>query len=224
MGKQPSLLDSPETSKQKIAAFPEVIRIVLHKELYKFLDNWATCSEQISLVYWNNIQLANGLEKKYSCYDLGVSIILFLHQLERNKIVYNKKAGHLKTYTIQHLFQIERGSPNVFLKEILKRAADQCDFSAYSSVISELLLKNAGKDDGKREKYFLDLLEIIGIDHIKSILQYKKQVENGNFGHPQYVPVPGKNTVQLITKSAKEKMQQKILQQISLIVARSSRP
>jgi hypothetical protein len=226
MGSQLPLFGCPKTTKQYVFELPAHTRDVIHRELHRFFERSvpgqssdAYYEGAVELAHVRNSRLLDHLCRKYSYSDLGIGTIFFLKQLEENKTVYVPKKKGLRTFTTEHLFQTERGTPALFLAELIKRPAQNCDLSFYSPIISELLLKNAGKGNGEKEDLFLSILKMIGIHSRAKIQlrQYRKEVEKGNFGHPIYVPT-NSGSMRSVTRQDKEKMKKTLLQRIDRMV------
>ncbi len=220
-------LFAPKTIKQTISCFPKHTRDVIHRELYKFFEKGSTfvCSdgdydEEVQRAHWRNSNLVEYLLGRYFPFDLGVGIIFFLVQLNENKTVYNVREKDKRTYTTKHLFQIERGVPARYLLELMEKvsASGKCDFSKYSKKISRLLLKNIGREEGKMEKFLLDMLEMVGTKKdIEALQKYIENIKSGKFGTPNRI-VEG-DEAPLTKGPIKEKLKQKLLERIGSVMS-----
>ncbi|MCK5026862.1 MAG: hypothetical protein KAS07_00435 [Candidatus Pacebacteria bacterium] len=215
-------LFAPRTLEQTISCLPHNPRDIIHRELYKFFEKGSTfvCSdgdydEEIQRAHWRNSNFVKHLLRKYPPFDLGVGIIFFLAQLNENKVIYNVREKGIRTYTINHLFQKERGEPAQYLLELMQEVcvSQRCNFSKYSKEVSKLLLKNIGNEEGKMEKFLLNILEMVGTRKDIEVLQkYVENVKSGKFGTPKRI-LDG-DIARIVRGAVKEKLQWELLARI----------
>ena len=226
--KQTTLFDYQKAS-QKIPNMSDKLRNVIHRELPKFfecintnLDSHRELDDEITLAINRNELLSKRLLEEYSPHTLGVGIIHFLAQLEDNKKIFVRKAGEMKTFTYKHFFEKERGYPYLYFKGVINVVGEKAKFSKYSKIISNLLLKNVGEDDGSKEKFFLSTLEKIGTKKdVLELRKYRTEVKNGNFGHPKY-KTQG-DTAYLVEGDLKKKIQMKLIENIDSVIRKVSK-
>jgi len=218
--KQPSLFDRPETIKQEIAKLPKEARQIIHRELYRlFADETLGVSSDLDYEYrvhyaiQRNTDLMNAMEKRFSPIDLGVAIIYFLVEIEKNKKVYVYEKKGVRTFVKANLFERKRGQPLLYLARMLKKASEQVDLSNESPIVAELLKENIGYGDGILENMYLGLLGVVGTrSNIQTLEFYRQKVEKGEFGHSSHVVV--EDTAYLVSGKRLEMLKQDRLKKI----------